>query len=34
MAGVGGSGASDGLNAPGFDIDVSQPQFLTAPQYA
>jgi hypothetical protein len=34
MAGVGGSGAADGLNAPGFDIDVPQQQFLTAPQYA
>ena len=34
MAGVGGSGGADGLNAAGFDIDVSQQQFLTAPQYA
>jgi hypothetical protein len=28
----GGSGAADGLNAAGFDIDVSPQQFLTAPQ--
>jgi hypothetical protein len=35
MAGLGGgSGASDGLNAAGFDTDVSPQQFLTAPQYA
>jgi len=29
-----GSGAADGLNAAGFDIDVSEQQLLTAPQYA
>jgi hypothetical protein len=35
MAGLGGgSGAADRLNAAGFDIDVPQQQFLTAPQYA
>jgi hypothetical protein len=33
MAGLGGgSGAADGLNAAGFDTNVSQQQFLTAPQ--
>jgi hypothetical protein len=35
MAAVGGgSGGAEGLNAAGFDIDVSQQQFLTTPQYA
>jgi hypothetical protein len=35
MAGFGGgSGAADGLNAAGFGADVSQQQFLTAPQHA
>jgi hypothetical protein len=34
MAGLGGASGADGLNPAGFDIDVSQQQFLTAPQYA
>jgi hypothetical protein len=35
MAGLGsGSDPADGLNAAGFDTDVSPQQFLTAPQYA
>jgi hypothetical protein len=34
MAAVGGASGADGLNAAGFDIDVSPQQFLTAPQHA
>jgi len=34
MAGFGGGGAADGLNAAPLGADASQPSLLTAPQHA